>query len=175
MKYILILSLLFVSCKQDSDQKNKDESTITAQQVLFAMGGYSYQVKIPEDTSKDDYVGPAFRYSDGTIKRVGGASGFLPGEIVTFVFIKPVQGQPHYAIIGQSCSSRGEITLPSIIRMESGADSNLIHAPGDMMRRFSSGETLELEKDPKGNNYDLILHIYKRANKSAHTNPLHAE
>lgn len=175
MKSLLLLPFLcLISCDNSTyttapDTTNTESNNkITADELLRAMGGYSFEVTLPDDLQPTQQVGLALKHSDGSINSFGGMSYLKAGEKVRVVVFQGGDDLTKYSILGsegttttglngsfpsklvEAHTSRSTMTTEKAIQAE------------ECLIRYSKNEC-NIKEALGHDQLDLILHI---ANKN---------
>lgn len=148
----LALAVVLPSCKEKGNTASTDE-------VIRAMGGTRFEVKLPADCKPTDVVGLAFRHADGKIEHLGGSTGYQPNQIVAVYYFSHFEGKPSYSLVSEKGVCRGCLDLGQI-GITSSSPAQKPRNVEECLIRFSRDQAVsDSQSRPGEDDFDLILAV----------------
>ena len=109
--FVLTGAALLSACQPE--ERTEFQSRIHADDIAAALGMKQWMVQLPDDLSREHWVGLKVKHADGSVHRSGASSGHVSGEQIR-VLLWNQPGDEHYdfAIVRKGSSLRGRIKVP---------------------------------------------------------------
>ena len=161
MKSLLLLPFLAISACQDAKTEAPADgpsinaeinNPISATELMKALHGSDFVVKLPDDIKPSTQVGLAFKNIDGSIDMYGSSSSFSPGDKLRVVIFTG-DDQIKYSVISENGTMSGRFSLTQKGYSWS-SSPRAEYQTGESLIKYSSTNS-----DSKQNDGDFILHV----------------
>jgi len=171
--YLAFFALLsgLMGCGNDSRSGNKNEPSNT--DLLAAMGGLYFRVKIPTDLDPATHsINIALRKSDGSIQDFAGSgidADSLGKTVKVFYFEDRDDDKPKCTVIFPHATLSKTLSISSETSRYS--TNGKLYEMGEKLIRFSGDGSIKAGETPQEDDFDLIIYAKKRGGEQPAPKP----
>lgn len=131
--------------------------SLTAEELLQALEGELFEVKLPTDLKETDQIGISFRPAGKEPRSSGSFSGGLvPGEVVKVILFHPVDETCRYSILSRNGRFSGNVRVGPHQNFAINSERKGI-LTGDWLLRTSRDPSVVIGGEPGQDDGDIVL------------------